>query len=110
MKNPETPAEIALKWQSATPRVPIPTSVTCFCACGMWPRCAALCQNPMRVVAVIDDPRVVERILRHVAVWHDPPRRPPMACRVSRLSARQGISGAVLAIGNEPGRSILPVV
>jgi hypothetical protein len=36
-----------------------------------------VCQNPMRVIAVIDDPRVVERILRHLGAWHDPPPRPP---------------------------------
>ena len=26
----------------------------------------------MRVIAVIDDPRVVEKILRHLGAWHDP--------------------------------------
>ena len=32
----------------------------------------------MRVIAVIDAPRVVETILRHLGVWHDaPPRLPP---------------------------------
>ena len=31
----------------------------------------------MRVIAVIDDPRVVEQILRHLGAWHDPPPRPP---------------------------------
>ena len=30
----------------------------------------------MRVIAVIDDPRVVEKILRHLGGWHDPPSRP----------------------------------
>ena len=30
----------------------------------------------MRAIAVIDDPRVVEKILRHLGAWHDPP-----ACR-----------------------------
>ena len=39
-------------------------------------RCS-VCQNPMRVLAVIDDPRVVEKILRHLGAWHDPPARPP---------------------------------
>ena len=39
-------------------------------------RCPA-CQNPMRVIAVIDDPRFVEKILRHVGGWHDSPHRPP---------------------------------
>jgi hypothetical protein len=31
----------------------------------------------MRVIAVVDDPRVVERTLRHGAAWHDPPPRSP---------------------------------
>lgn len=31
----------------------------------------------MRVIAVIDDRRVVEKILRHLGAWHDPPPRPP---------------------------------
>jgi len=31
----------------------------------------------MRVMAVIDDPRVVETILRHLGAWHDPLPRPP---------------------------------
>jgi hypothetical protein len=34
-------------------------------------------QNPMRVIAVIDDPWVVKRILRYLGAWHDPPARPP---------------------------------
>jgi hypothetical protein len=29
------------------------------------------------VIAVIDDPRVVEKILRHLGAWHGPPTRPP---------------------------------
>ena len=35
----------------------------------------------MRIIAVIDDPRVVEKILRHLGAWHDPPARlsPPGA-------------------------------
>ena len=36
-----------------------------------------VCQNPMRVIALIDDRRVVEKILRHLGAWHDPPPRPP---------------------------------
>ena len=36
-----------------------------------------VCQSPMRVIAVIDDPRVTEKILRHLGAWHDPPARPP---------------------------------
>jgi Putative transposase len=35
-----------------------------------------VCQNPMRVIAVLDDPRVVRKILRHLGAWHDPPPKP----------------------------------
>ena len=51
-----------------------------------------VCQNPMRVIAVIDDPRAVEKILRHlgagttrlpaVASAQQPPDRLPQGCRV----------------------------
>jgi hypothetical protein len=40
------------------------------------PRRSPVCPNPMRVIAVIDDPRVTEKILRHLGAWHDPPPRP----------------------------------
>ncbi len=36
-----------------------------------------VCQHPMRVLALIDDRRVVEKILRHLGAWHD-----PQACRL----------------------------
>jgi hypothetical protein len=29
--------------------------------------------KPMRVIAMVDNPRIVEKILRHLGVWHDPP-------------------------------------
>ena len=32
-----------------------------------------VCQNPMRVIAVIDEPGLVQKILRHLGAWHDPP-------------------------------------
>ena len=41
------------------------------------PLCCPVCQNPMRVIAVIDALRVMEKILRYLGVWHDPPPRPP---------------------------------
>ena len=41
----------------------------------------------MRVIAVIDDRRVVEKVLRHLGAWHDPPAcRSPGAGRPSGLS------------------------
>jgi len=36
-----------------------------------------VCQGPLRVIAVVDAPRVIEKILRHLGAWHDPPPRPP---------------------------------
>lgn len=30
----------------------------------------------MRAIAVIDDPRLVENILRYLGAWHDRPLRP----------------------------------
>ncbi len=32
-----------------------------------------VCQSAMHVIAVIDDPAVVHKILRHLGLWHDPP-------------------------------------
>ncbi len=34
-----------------------------------------VCQSDMSVIAVIDDPAVVRKTLRHLDLWHDPPRR-----------------------------------
>lgn len=31
-----------------------------------------VCHSPTRVIALIDDPRVVEKILRHLGAWLDP--------------------------------------
>ncbi len=32
-----------------------------------------VCQNPMRVIAIIEDRRLVEKILRHLGLWRGPP-------------------------------------
>jgi hypothetical protein len=32
-----------------------------------------ICQSPLRAIAVIDAPRVTEKILRHLGAWHDLP-------------------------------------
>jgi hypothetical protein len=36
-----------------------------------------ICQNTMRLIAVIDEPQVIERILRHLGLWSGP--APPLA-------------------------------
>jgi hypothetical protein len=65
--SPPPPAKLPSKrWRDLTLRV--------------WhvdPLLCPVCQSPMRVIAVIDDPRVTEKILRHLGAWHDPPPRPP---------------------------------
>ena len=38
-----------------------------------------VCQNPMRVLALIDNPGVAQKILRHLGLWHDPPPPPSTA-------------------------------
>ena len=78
-----TPAEIELVWKTAPPRTPSrrqgvspppspkrPPKRWRDLILRVWHvellRCPT-CQNPMWVIALIDDPRVVERILRHLA-------------------------------------------
>ncbi len=41
-------------------------------ALGQAARCP-VCQNLMRVIAVIDDPQLVPKILRDLGLWQDPP-------------------------------------
>ena len=43
-----------------------------------------------RLAALIDERQVVEIILRHLAVWHDPPPRPPPARPAGVLACRPG--------------------
>jgi hypothetical protein len=60
-----TPAEIALMWETVAPHMPIPPPVRLSLRCPV-------CQGPMRVIAVMDDPRLVERFLWHLGAWHEP--------------------------------------
>lgn len=53
-----------------------------------------VCQNPMRVIAIIDDPRVVEMILRHLGAWHDPPARRSLGPGRPPRPPPQGAPGA----------------
>jgi len=52
-----------------------------------------VCQNPMRVIAVIDDPRAVEKILRHLGAWHDPAACLPQPRRRSAGLSPPGATG-----------------
>jgi len=52
-----------------------------------------VCQNPMRVIAVIGDPRVVEPILRHLGAWHDPPACPSFGAGRPPRPSPQGVPG-----------------
>jgi len=38
----------------------------------------------MRVIAVIDQPQVVEKILRHLGLWSGPSKAPPPTARCAR--------------------------
>jgi len=48
------------------------------------------CQGPMRIIALIDDPHVVRRILEHLGLWQPEAmeRSPPQASRAVRASHR----------------------
>ncbi len=85
----------------------------CVCAKPLASAAGEVQRWPMRtrLSSRLSCPQVVDTILRHLAVWHDPPPRPPPH-GLPRLSSagRDGVSGAVPAIGNEPGRGTLPVV
>ncbi len=59
------------KWRELIKRVWESDPLVC-------PRCA----HPMRIVSLIDDPEVIERILRHLSLWEQgvrvlPARAPP---------------------------------
>jgi hypothetical protein len=53
------------------------------CDCVIWkgdtcsPPPLKLPSKRWRDIAVVDDPRLIEKILRHLGAWHDPPPRPP---------------------------------
>jgi len=78
------PAELVFRRPGVSPPPPVklPSKRWRDLILRVWhvdPLRCPVCQNPMRVIAVIDDPRVVEKILRHLGAWHDPPPRPPPA-------------------------------
>jgi len=47
----------------------------------------------MRVIAVIDDRRVVEKILRHLGAWHDPPAYTQASAGRPPRTPPQGLPG-----------------
>ena len=42
----------------------------------VYPLRCPVFQDSMLVIALIGDPRVAEKILRHLGTWHDPSPRP----------------------------------
>ncbi|MFA4948898.1 MAG: hypothetical protein WC674_10395 [Candidatus Krumholzibacteriia bacterium] len=40
------------------------------------------CRDPMRIVAFIEEPRVVRAILEHLSLWDTPRPRPPLPADV----------------------------
>jgi hypothetical protein len=76
------PAELVFRRPGVSPPPPVklPSKRWRDLILRVWhvdPLRCPVCQNPMRVIAVIDDPRLVEKILRHLGAWHDPPARLP---------------------------------
>jgi len=59
----------------------------------------------VRVIAVIDDPRLVEKVLRHHGAWHDPP-----ACLPQPRRRQAGLSppGATGPCTYEPCDDVAP--
>ena len=55
----------------------------------------------MRVIAVIDDPRVVEKLLRHLGAWQDPPPRPPPAGVASQRPFGPRFAAKLPRLGND---------
>jgi len=69
----------------------------------------------MRVIAVIDDPRLVEKILRHLGAWHDPPAchspgagRPACLPQPRRRQAGLSLPGATGPYTYEPCGDVDP--
>ena len=79
---------VGFRWFCQPPRLACHSAARHFIP-RIWhvdPLGCPVCQNPLRVIAAIDDPRVVEKTLRHLALWNDPPPSPPgpagiLACR-----------------------------
>ena len=48
------------------------------------PLVCARCSGPLKIVRLIGDAPVIEKILRHLKLWHrpEPPRPPPAAPQV----------------------------
>ncbi len=45
---------------------------------GVDPLTCPKCGAPLKIIATIHDPEVIEKILRHIGRW-DPPRGPPLS-------------------------------
>jgi hypothetical protein len=88
----------ALRLVSPPPPTKVPSKRWRDLSLRVWhvaPLRCPVCQTPMRVIAVIDDPRVVEKILRHLGAWQDPP-----AC--AEASSGRPAPGAAGAYAREP--------
>ncbi len=78
VRNRELPPELVLRRPGLSPPPPVklPSRKWRDLILRVWhvdPLRCPVCQSPMRVIAVIDDPRVVEKILRHLGAWRAPP-------------------------------------
>ena len=41
------------------------------------------CSGPLKIISLIGDAPIIEKILRHLKLWHRPERPPPRAARRS---------------------------
>jgi hypothetical protein len=78
------PAELVVRRPGLSPPPPLtlPSKRWRDLILRVWhvdPLRCPVCQSPMRVIALIDDPRSVEKILRHLGAWHAPPAGPSPA-------------------------------
>jgi len=47
--------------------------------CEADPLVCPRCSGPLKIVSLIDAPAIIEKILRHLALWGHPERPPPAA-------------------------------
>jgi hypothetical protein len=55
------------------------------------PLCCPKCHGPMRVISFIEDPQVIEKILKHLGLWELTPRPPPRSAKSQHLSTEPHI-------------------
>jgi len=47
--------------------------------CEVDPLCCPRCSHHMRIISIIDQPETIEKILRHLDLWHPKAHSPPLS-------------------------------